>query len=374
VQRSRSSKWRSLIRISTLDDIDSYAKWLSEFETVVFWGAGRKVPRLLHELCGEEGVLNSPQFITDSTRPLNDYEFGIPSLPFELLPTLAVESTLIVISAGLMDLQARVVRNSLYYHRIIDHTALEHVVYLKKHAAEAKVAAELFRGNDSRRAFDELLLRRANGVVWSPDLFSPNAYFGNHFVADLPNDGDVYFAGAFNGNHIERMRRTNPATRIIAFEPSTKWSEITRNRFASDSLISVEQGILGSKPGSKYLYEDVPNDGLAATVYETDSEEEPRTEVRSVVIDEHADDRRVSQIILDVEGAEEDVLWGAQTQIRRHQPVLTICSYHSPEQFVELPLAIERVAPGVYDLELLHHSCVTPIETVIYALPKRYER
>lgn len=341
------------------------------YETVVFWGAGRKVPSILAELVEERAIIPPPDYITDSTRDIGEYEFGIPSLPFPYLRNLDPEKTLIVVTAGLLDLQAHVIRNELYYHRIVDHTALEHQAFLRDNPdAASRASAHLF-DNDSRQLFDELLFRRTTGILWSPDLFSPNPYFGNQIVPRLPSHGTVIYAGAYQGRQVQRMLESSPEVRIRAFEPSSKWSVETSKRFEQFSNVSITQAVLTNETGIRYFYEDLPNGGMSARLYDSPSPHEERTQIPAISVDQVIDEgEMVSQIILDVEGEEEKVLFGARQAIAASLPTLTICNYHSPTQFFDVIEAIREVGGDSYDVRILHHSCVTTIESVIYATRK----
>ena len=72
-------------------------------------------------------------------------------------------------------------------------------------------------------------------------------------------------------------------------------------------------------------------------------------------------------IKMDVEGAEYEALLGAENTIKRCEPVLAICIYHSVEDHWRLPLLIKKMNPN-YKLYIRHYSFLG-IETVCYAIP-----
>jgi FkbM family methyltransferase len=73
-------------------------------------------------------------------------------------------------------------------------------------------------------------------------------------------------------------------------------------------------------------------------------------------------------IKMDIEGYEQDALFGAKKLISAHRPKLAICSYHTSSQLLEVPLFILDNFPD-YRLYMRHHSAGTLWETVCYAVP-----
>ncbi|BAE84802.1 FkbM family methyltransferase [Desulfitobacterium hafniense] len=74
----------------------------------------------------------------------------------------------------------------------------------------------------------------------------------------------------------------------------------------------------------------------------------------------------VTLIKMDIEGAEEDALSGAQETIRKYKPRLAISVYHKPWDVVDIPLQISGIRPD-YRFYLRHHTCGI-YDTVLYAI------
>lgn len=91
------------------------------------------------------------------------------------------------------------------------------------------------------------------------------------------------------------------------------------------------------------------------------------TAVQAVKLDSFLQNKPVTYIKLDVEGAELDVLKGAQVMIKTQRPKLAVCIYHNAKDFWEIPLYIEQIAPG-YRMYVRHHGLLWN-ETVLYCLP-----
>jgi FkbM family methyltransferase len=74
---------------------------------------------------------------------------------------------------------------------------------------------------------------------------------------------------------------------------------------------------------------------------------------------------QVDFIKMDIEGAEQEALLGAENLIREFKPKLAISIYHRPDDFWSVPLQIKKINPN-YKFAFGHHS---PLkwESVIYA-------
>lgn len=88
--------------------------------------------------------------------------------------------------------------------------------------------------------------------------------------------------------------------------------------------------------------------------------------VQTTTIDEISDNKPISFIKMDIEGAELEALKGAAQTIQRNKPKLAICVYHKPEDILDIPGYILELNAD-YRLYLRHYS-YTPTETVLYAI------
>jgi hypothetical protein len=70
---------------------------------------------------------------------------------------------------------------------------------------------------------------------------------------------------------------------------------------------------------------------------------------------------------MDIEGAEMGAIEGAQDLIRRSQPLLAICVYHTPTDLWQIPLKIHQLAPQ-HSLFLRPHVA-DGWDLVCYAVP-----
>jgi len=94
-------------------------------------------------------------------------------------------------------------------------------------------------------------------------------------------------------------------------------------------------------------------------------------EVQAISIDEFVAEyaiKKVDYIKLDVEGAELDVLHGAENTLLRDRPQLAICIYHRKEHLFSIPLYLDSILSG-YRYHIGHYS-PTFWDTVWYAIPE----
>jgi len=75
---------------------------------------------------------------------------------------------------------------------------------------------------------------------------------------------------------------------------------------------------------------------------------------------------KVSLIKLDIEGAENQALQGAQNLIAKHKPKLAICAYHKADDFLTILDTLSDLRDD-YRLTLRHYSPII-FDSVIYAI------
>jgi hypothetical protein len=71
---------------------------------------------------------------------------------------------------------------------------------------------------------------------------------------------------------------------------------------------------------------------------------------------------------MDIEGFEEEAIWGARRLIKEHSPVLAICAYHNSDQIWRVPLLVKAINPD-YQCLLRRYAEAT-YEIVWYFVPK----
>lgn len=132
----------------------------------------------------------------------------------------------------------------------------------------------------------------------------------------------VIDVGAHVGNHALYFSRH--AKRVIAFEPNPELYKLLSQNVGQISNIKTFQQALSSRQHSATLSGSVNNLG-GASISVQHGKPQFTVEVEAVSLDgieESFRGERVSLIKCDVEGAEPDVLLGAERTIRQHKPLL----------------------------------------------------
>lgn len=185
-----------------------------------------------------------------------------------------------------------------------------------------------------------------------------------YFSDDIYNfsDSEIYVdLGAANGDTILKFINTvnNKYKKIIAFEPQKElYNELIRN-INNNQVLNIDTYNLGcwkEKAKLNFSYEN-----LGASHIDDCGEFE--IDVNS--LDNMFSDVPISFIKMDIEGAEKEVIIGAQSIIKKYKPKLAVCVYHKIKDIYEIPLMLKKIVPE-YRIYLRHHNRYVT-ETVCYA-------
>ncbi len=91
------------------------------------------------------------------------------------------------------------------------------------------------------------------------------------------------------------------------------------------------------------------------------------TKIEIRKLDDLLQNESPTYIKMDIEGAEPQALLGASATIQKHRPILAVCLYHQQNHLWQLPLLINRLAPG-YRFYLRQHN-PDGWDLVAYAVP-----
>ena len=177
------------------------------------------------------------------------------------------------------------------------------------------------------------------------------ACFGDSslYFAHLVGDHGKVVAFEFIPNNMEVLQRNlqmNPnLSPTVDLCPNPLWNE------AGKAMYYKDRG-----PASQVQFEKFEgHDGQTET-----------TTIDKVVSDKQLP--RVDFIKMDIEGAEPYALQGAEQTIRTHRPKLAIATYHSMDDFVNIPIWINNLQLGYRFF--MKHATTHLEETVIFAVPE----
>lgn len=228
---------------------------------------------------------------------------------------------------------------------------------------------------------DELTstVRTLSSGYFLSDIFLKEQYaYVSHTAVIRPGSEDICIdAGACHGDTAIWLTKFCNAAKVYAFEMIPENAAICRKNFARypdlASRIEVINSGLGDHPSTRYYTNLHPgNKGAYSLIlnlekyiskYGTDNIQS--THITS--IDHFCEERDLTPtyIKMDIEGAENLALKGAQRLLSRAKPKLAICTYHWPCDVFELPLLIMSFNQD-YRFYLNKYSCGG--ETVLFCV------
>lgn len=332
---------------------------------LVLWGAGKRLNEFISDYCNS-GLLPAPFAICDSTRSLNQSDFEYQVITMSQLKNIYAGDVQIVITAGLMELQGQIVSQELYYHDIVHRLSFDYYFYICKERPDFSEVLGVFSDEMSKHIFAKRTSQILEGGLFNSNIYSYPPYFGNEIVQTLDRR-PVVFAGAFNGKHIDNMLLHAPNLRINAFEPSPSWCEKLKTKYKQIPNVTVDNILLWDEESELFFDEDFINGGLDARVIESPvSGNEIRIPADSI---DNLLSSEVGSIILDVEGSEQKVISGFKKTVETNLPNLSICIYHTADDFFRIPIILQEAFGTNYKFYLRQHSPITRIETVMYGVP-----
>ncbi|MBU1349520.1 MAG: FkbM family methyltransferase [Patescibacteria group bacterium] len=121
--------------------------------------------------------------------------------------------------------------------------------------------------------------------------------------------------GTNKGEYAARIKKVNPAIRVVCFEPNNNLNNLIR----SNGLTEIHNFIIGDQNGKAIIY--INHELPSQSSIHRKPKNSQKVEVRSVTLDKFCNDnniKNISFIKIDTEGHEVAVLKGAQNLIN-HQ-------------------------------------------------------
>ena len=175
----------------------------------------------------------------------------------------------------------------------------------------------------------------------------------------IPNIEDITFVdgGAYVGDTLPNIiKNFSDFKKIYAIEPNSKHLEIAKRDFGESKNIEFINVGLGSRRVE------------AQEVAKEQTHGEHDYQAQNLDALDNLISEKVDFIKLDIEGAEQDALLGAQRLIKEHHPILAVCIYHQAEDWYRVPQIVLEMRED-YDIYLRHYM-EGIYETVLYFLPR----
>lgn len=201
------------------------------------------------------------------------------------------------------------------------------LIYRHKQAGWSYTKEEAREWRESRRHPIPYLFPCDSTLIHDVFVFHNGLKLLPNAICQQISDGCVIDGGAASGDSALVFLEYSPV-KVYAFEPSIRQiaeiSETIKLNRVKGKIEVIPYGI-GDK-AEKCLIHD---------------QRQMVSEISTITIDSFCEDKRVSLIKYDIEGAEWAAVKGAEKTIRRDRPILLISIYHRPEDFFEIKPLIE---------------------------------
>jgi len=232
------------------------------------------------------------------------------------------------------------------------------------HSAQIREVWQALEKNSLAHFAAELRFRLQGdfGAMPKPRLTS------QYFAADLYNLSDdecLIDCGAYDGDTIrDFVDAAGAFRRVIAFEADRDNFRRLREYVAGQpktirERISIREAAVGRTSGTLRFAATAGTDAAVSATGDT------------VVASSNLDDALAGEvptiIKMDIEGSELDALEGAARVIGRHQPLLAVCVYHTPDHVWKIPLWLRKAEPEAKIV--IRSYAVDGWESVCFAVP-----
>jgi FkbM family methyltransferase len=167
----------------------------------------------------------------------------------------------------------------------------------------------------------------------------------------LGPDSIVVDVGACEGLFSYAVLRQGLARRAICFEPSARTADYLHQGAVLNGLedrLTIEVAAVSSTSGVVYFEE---GGSPEANRIVTSSDSARCQQIPSIALDDYCRDKKVQLgpndlIKIDAEGADLDILRGAEHTIRDHRPQIAVTTYHTEDHAREILAYLKSIQPG----------------------------
>jgi FkbM family methyltransferase len=230
----------------------------------------------------------------------------------------------------------------------------------------------------SRRELREQLLWRywLDFSALSPALDANDTYFPKDLLSPAPAEVFVD-CGSFDGESTRSFNRHwgGEFRHVFAFEPDPLNQEALAANLEAMGIgdrVTVMPYAVGNTNG-QVSFASSGSVTSHVTTHDLTTHDATTHDAGATIECRRLDDIQwplvPTYIKMDIEGAEPEALAGGSELLRRHQPVLAVCTYHRSEHLWRIPNLIHSIAPEYH--VFLRRYAEECWEGVCYAVPNR---
>ena len=179
-------------------------------------------------------------------------------------------------------------------------------------------------------------------------------------VLKLSSEESYLDLGAYRGDTVDELLRYSGGSyaSIIALEPDKRTYK---------KLCEHIDGMANVTALQKAIYSFSGTASFNSAAGRQSSLSDVGTEIETVTVDELCEDKKITYIKMDVEGAEKDALIGAKRTLEEQKPKLNVALYHKFTDIFELPLLIKSINPD-YKFHLRRHPYIPCWDLNLYCI------
>lgn len=340
---------------------------------VVVFGAGHTSMLNQDVLLNEN--LNIKFFCDNSKEKIGKTFLGYPVISFKEM--LSLDNLFVIVCAGTVK-ATRQISSDLDKCNIKNCTL--HRYILNKYRNEVIEAYKLMETQADKDIYNTIINSRLEMNRYPIEICnsSINQYFDNKNINYYYNLDNYVDLGAYVGDTIEKYITLSSGVfnKIYAFEPNKNnyQAMIQRiQRIKNEWHLKDEQFILENagidQTSSIKMFQDtnkIKENGFSAQFI---NDTEDGICIPTFCINDFFKNKQISFLKADIESYETKMLKGAEKVIRRDNPALAICAYHTAKDIFTIPLLIKEIEKE-YNFNLKYYSN-NEAETVVYAYTKK---
>lgn len=199
---------------------------------------------------------------------------------------------------------------------------------------------------------DEAAVVEGALIILNEAYLQGQGFFSRH-VSIAPGDTIFDLGGNLGTSAMLFSRLTGPQGRVYSFEPI--FHDLLQRNLVENGIENVEVIAAGVGATSEEVVFAVTDIGIDSRIARPSKGGRRRLSVPMMRLDDFVEQRqlqRVDLIKMDIEGAEELALRGAERVLARFRPKLTIASYHTdPEGEKQHPKLLRLLQEWDYNIE-----------------------